>query len=299
MSMHVPVLDVGRLRLLREVALRGTIAAAARTLGLTASAVSQQLSLLEREAGTPLLDRSSRGVSLTGAGRMLADRAGEVLDVLSQARADLDQLSGSVTGQVRLSSVASAAAALVSPAVLALRTTQPGIAVSVLAAEPARSLDLLLAGDVDIAVVDEYDYVPMALPEALAAHELRTEELVIVSARGDQATARLRDLADRDWVMPPDDAACGLAVRSACRAAGFEPRVVWETDDMLLLARAVGAGHGVAVLPPLAVAAAADIVTSPLREPVLRRRLVALARASVQARPVVATVLAQLRAVAR
>src|SRR3954469_8498113 len=93
-------LDVGRLRLLREVGLRGTIAAAARELGLTPSAVSQQLAVLEREAGTDLVDRSPRGVSLTGAGRALAERAGEVLEVLSAARADLDRMAGAVAGPV-------------------------------------------------------------------------------------------------------------------------------------------------------------------------------------------------------
>jgi molybdate transport repressor ModE-like protein len=294
------ILDVGRLRLLREVALRGTIAAAARSLGLSASAVSQQLTVLEREADAALLDRSPRGVTLTGAGLRLAQRAGEVLEVLASARADLDQLADTVSGPVRLASVASAAAALVSPALLALRAAQPDVAVSVLAAEPARSLELLLRGDVDVALVDEYDYVPMAVPDALQAFELLTEELVIVRSldAAIPAPKRLADLASANWVMPPDDAACGQAVRSACRAAGFEPNVVWETDDMLLLARAVGAGHGVAVLPPLAVADTGGVRATPLRDPVLRRRLVALARVSAATRPVVSTVLAQLQATA-
>ena len=95
------MLDVGRLRLLREVGLRGTIAGAARSLGLTSSAVSQQLAVLEREAGMPLIDRSPRGVALTGAGHALAGRAGEVLDVLALARADLDRIAGSVSGPQR------------------------------------------------------------------------------------------------------------------------------------------------------------------------------------------------------
>jgi DNA-binding transcriptional LysR family regulator len=293
-------LDVGRLRLLREVALRGSIAAAARALGLTPSAVSQQLSVLEREADTALLDRSPRGVTLTGAGLRLAQRAGEVMEVLAWARADLDQLADTLSGPVRLASVASAAAALVSPAVLALRLDQPEIAVSVLAAEPARSVELLLRDDIDVALIDEYDYVPMAVPDALRAFELLSEELVIVRAAGAGAPVpkRLAELADADWVMPPDDAACGQAVRSACRAAGFEPHVVWETDDMLLLARAVGAGHGVAVLPPLAVADTGGVRATPLRDPVLRRRLVALARVSAATRPVVSAVLAQLQVTA-
>src|SRR5262245_51509365 len=164
-------LDAGRLLLLREVAVRGTIASAARSLGLTPSAVSQQLAVLEREAGCGLLDRSPRGVVLTGAGHALAERATAIVDVLASARADLDRIAGSVSGPVAVAAVASAAATLVSDGVLKLRSEQPGIEVTVTVAEPAAALDRLLAGDVDMAVVDEYDYVPLALPDHLDTHE--------------------------------------------------------------------------------------------------------------------------------
>lgn len=296
------MLDVGRLRLLREVGLRGTIAGAARSLGLTSSAVSQQLSALEREAGTALVDRSPRGVVLTGAGHALAGRAAEVLDVLAQARADLDRIAGSVSGPVSVAAVASAAATFVSCAVAALRETHPGIVVSVAAAEPSVALDLLVAGDVDLSVVDEYDYVPLALPDFVVARELCAEPLVAVVPAGRDGRRRiaLRELSAADWVMPPEAAACGLAVRSACRAEGFEPRVRWETDDMLLLARAVADGHGVAVLPRRSVAAVVEgIEIRALREPQLSRRLYAVARASALARPVVATVIESLVAAVR
>src|SRR5437899_5972797 len=109
-------LEVSRLRLLREVALRGSIAGAAREVGLTPSAVSQQLAILEREAGIALLDRSPRGVLLTGAGHALVDRATAILQLLEEARSDLDRLTGELAGHVRIGTVASAAAALVSEA---------------------------------------------------------------------------------------------------------------------------------------------------------------------------------------
>lgn len=292
-------LDVGRMRLLREVGLRGTIAGAARCLGLTPSAVSQQLAVLEREAGTPLIDRSPRGVVLTGAGRGLAERAGEVLDVLAGARAELDRIAGRVVGPARLCCVASAAATFVSDAVLALRSEHPGIEVSVVAAEPGRALELLVAGDVDLAIVDEYDYVPLALPDYLRARELCAEPLLLVAPRGRFGRRRpaLTALADADWVMPPEDAACGLAVRTACRAAGYEPRVRWETDDLLLLVRAVAAGHGIAVLPRRSVALdVAEVDARALRDPGLERRLMTVARASALARPVVQAVIDSLGA---
>ncbi len=301
--MSAPPLDAGRLRLLREVALRGTIAAAARALGLTPSAVSQQLAVLEREAGTPLLDRSSRGAVLTGAGRALSERAAVIAELLAEARAELDRMSGDVTGEVQLATVASAAATIVSAAVVNLHSAHPGISVSVQTAEPGRSLEWLLAGDADLALVDEYDYQPLALPEYLELTELRTEPLVLIAPRGSRMPRRrveLAELADADWVMPPDEAACGLAVRYACRAAGFEPRVRWETDDMLLLVRAVAAGHGVAVLPRLAVdTSVSDLDVRSLDSPALTRRLVLAARAASARRPVVATVSAALATAAR
>ncbi len=287
-------LDVARLRVLREVGLRGSIAAAARSLGLTASAVSQQLSQLEREARTPLVDRTARGVALTAAGSALAARAGEVLDVLRAARADLERIGGALGGSVRVAAVASAAVGFVSAAVHDLDQAHPDIRVDVTAAEPGAALALLLAGDVDLAVVDEYDYVPLALPDFVVETHLRTEPLVVTVPQGWRGARRptLVSLADEDWVMPPDDAACGLAVRSACRAAGFEPRVRWTSDDMFVLASAVAAGHGVAVLPRSSVAVgAAAIELRALREPTLQRRLTGVARAAALARPTVAAVL--------
>ena len=300
-------LDVSRLRLLREVALRGSIAAAARELGLTPSAVSQQVAILEREAGTTLLDRSPRGVLLTGAGQALVRRAGAILELLEQARADLDRLSGELAGRVRIGTVASAAVALVSEAASRLAAEHTELELLVTVAEPARSIDALLDGDLDLAVVDLYDGVPVRVPDYLVATELCTEPLVVVSAPGaldglgaparsaGSAGIRLATLAGQHWVMPPLDAACGQAVRFACRAEGFEPTVRWETDDMLLLVRAVAAGHGITVLPRLAAAdQVADVVLQPLAEPVMNRRLLALTRTSSQDRPIIRAVLTEL-----
>jgi molybdate transport repressor ModE-like protein len=291
-------LDVGRLRLLREVDLRGSIAAAAREVGLTPSAVSQQLTILEREAGTPLLDRSPRGVLLTGAGQALVARARSILELLEEARADLDRLTGELAGHVRIATVASAAAALVSAAAIRLAAEHAALELTVTVAEPARSIDQLLNGDVDIAIVDVYDGVPVPVPDYLLATDLCTEPLVVVSAvraLPGQGALTLSQLSGASWVMPPLDAACGQAVRFACRAEGYEPQVRWETDDMLLLVRAVAAGHGIAVLPRLAVADnVAEIEIRPLAEPSMSRRLLALTRSSSQDRPNIRAALDEL-----
>ena len=294
-------LDAGRMLLLLEVSVRGTIAAAARSLGLTALAVSQQLSVLEREAGVALLDRSPRGAVLTGAGQVLASHAGNLVELLAAARADLDVLGGATTGHVTMASIASAAATFVSEAAADLRESGSGIELSLAAAEPTAALSRLLAGDVDLAIVDEYDYVPIALPELLVAEELMAEPLVVVGRPGD-LPARSNSLADlhaAGWVMPPIDAACGIAVRSACRATGFEPKVRWETDDLHLLMCSVAAGHGIAVLPRLSVVADAGLEVRPLRDPLLERRILAVARSSVRGRPVVASALQVIKKAAQ
>lgn len=294
-------LDVGRLRLLHEVGLRGSIAGAARAVGISASAVSQQLAALERETGTALLDRTARGVELTGAGHVLAGRAAQVLDVLAAASAELESMAGTVGGPVRLAAVTSAAATFVSAAVCALRESTPEVAVSVIAVEPDTAIGLLLDGDVDIAVVDEYDHVPLALPDRSVVRRLCAEPLMLVQHAGTARGGRLvlAAFARHDWVLPPEDAACGRAVRAACRTAGFEPRVSWQTDDMLLLATAVADGHGVTVLPRRAVADLARVDAGALTDPALQRRLLAVARPSVAQRPVVAAVLDSVQAAAR
>ena len=218
--------------------------------------------------------------------------------MLEEARADLDRLTGAPAGQLRIGAVASAAAGLVSSATTNLATEHPEIELIVSVAEPGRSLDQLLQGDLDIAIVDIYDGVPVPLPDYLVSLPLGSEPLVVVSRPGllRSTKASLAALADFDWVMPPSEAACGQAVRFACRAEGFEPRVRWESDDMFVLVRAVAAGHGIAVLPRLAVADdAAEVEIRRLTAPALSRRLIALTRASSQGRSVVQATLAALQ----
>lgn len=319
---------VERLRMLAEVARTGTIAAAARALGVTASAVSQQLSALERETDVALLDRQARQVSLTAAGHALVDHAGRVRDALEAASADLDRLRGSVGGPFRIASVTSAAATLVSSAVVALAASNPELRITVIDEEPGRSLDRLARGEVDLAVVDEYDHSPHALVDGLSTTPLLEEPLLVVVPpgwvpRGERAGAvvadpasrtlvdpdavgpatyrrlALADLAEEAWVLAPRSAACGAAVRAACRTLGFTPDVRWETDDLLAHLHHVAAGHGVAVLPELAVhPQVAHVEVHLLADPPLTRRLLAVTRTATVPRPAVAAVVAALSAAA-
>ncbi|HMJ77357.1 MAG TPA: LysR substrate-binding domain-containing protein [Iamia sp.] len=294
-------LTVDRLRMIRELARRGTIAATARALGLTPSAVSQQLSALEREAGLALIDRADRRATLTPAGHALVEHADRVLDALAAASAELDRVRGAVGGPFRIATVPSAAPALVSPVIARLRVAHPDLDVTVIDEEPHRSLDHLDRGTIDLAVVDRYAAAPLPLEADLDARALLVEPLLAVLPVGHPALGRrsgpvaLADLAGDDWIVAPDEVSCGAAVRSACRAAGFEPRVRWQTDDLILHLEHVAAGHGVALLPRLGVrAGVAGIEVRPLAPPAVTRELLAVTRSAAVARPAVAAVLTAL-----
>ncbi|WP_375002707.1 LysR family transcriptional regulator [Aeromicrobium sp. CTD01-1L150] len=292
--------DVTRLRLLDDVARFGSIASAARANGITASAVSQQLSLLEREAGARLLERQRRGVALTGAGRVLVEKAGQVVRLLEETRTEMDQLKGELAGRVRVGAIASAAMSIVLPSADRVRTEHPDIDVRVSVVEPSASLEDVASGALDVAVIDIYDHVPLALPDHLEVVQILKEPLVLVTADGADRTRRLADLKNTPWVMPPASAACGQAVRHACRAEGFEPDVTWETDDLLLLVESVAQGHGVTLLPRLAVARnLAPVRLHELGGRGLHRRILSVARTSNAQRPIISSVLDALHTAVR
>ncbi|MTB87661.1 LysR family transcriptional regulator [Aeromicrobium sp. zg-629] len=245
--------DPTRLRLLVDVAHHGSIAGAARSNAITASAVSQQLTTLERECGVPLLERLPRGVALTAAGEVLAERGRALVRLLEAARGDIDGFDDLLVGRVRIGTIASAAQALILPALARLGTEHPGIDTTVTVAEPQSSLAALHEGRIELALVDVYEHAPMALPSRVTSTTVHREPLVLIGREPFAVGTTLADLADERWVMPPAEAACGQAVRYACRQAGFEPQVRWETDDLQLLSQAVAAGQGVTMLPRLAI----------------------------------------------
>jgi len=294
--------DAVRLATLVHVARHGSLTGAARAMGVTTSAVSQQMSALEADCGVRLVDRQSRGVILTGAGAVLLERAEEVVRQLDVAAATMAQLSGELAGPVRVASIASGAASIVLPAVQVLSRTAPAVTMSITTLEPTASLEAVMDGTVDVALIDVYDHVPLALPSHLLVEEVLTEPLVVVSARDAVLPRRpsLADLKDSAWVIPPATAACGAATRHACRSAGFEPRVTWVTDDLLLLVAAVSRGEGVSLLPRRAVAdTVAPVTIRPLAGPALSRRMLIVAREATGRRPTVRACLDAVHHVAR
>ncbi|HET6634302.1 MAG TPA: LysR family transcriptional regulator [Streptomyces sp.] len=254
------VYEVRRLRLLRELAVHGTIASTAQACHLTPSAVSQQLTLLEREAGTALLVRYGRRVILTEAARVLVGHTEQVLAQLERARAEVAALGESVRGTVRLSTFPSAAVALAAPAIAACRAAHPDLRVVLDEAEPQASIDGLRHHECDVALVYEYSLLPRIRDAGVVLHPLLREPLLAALPPGDgpppggdgaDETVPLADLAGQPWIAPHSDAALRTVLERACQAAGFEPRLDFTSDDYTVIMSLVEAGLGVSLMPRL------------------------------------------------
>src|ERR687889_1965588 len=166
------MLDLRRLRLLRELHERGTIAAVADALQFTPSAVSQQLAMLEREAGVRLLERAGRGVRLTDAGLVLVGHAAALLERAARAEADLAAAAGEVSGRGRIAGFQSVMLRLALPAIERLAREAPGLRCELVEAEPEQAIPALALGDLDLVLGDEWEHQPLRLPAGLERHEL-------------------------------------------------------------------------------------------------------------------------------
>ncbi|MEU7845993.1 LysR substrate-binding domain-containing protein [Micromonospora parva] len=291
-------LDVRRLRVLHEVALRGSVTAAAAALHVTPSAVSQQLAQLSREAGHELVERAGRGIVLTPAGQVLASHAKGVLGAVEQAVAGLAALRHGVSGTVRVGAFASAAGALVAPSAARLRAKHPELDVRVIEVEDQQSRLDLRSGTLDVAVLQEYDHVPAPLVDDLDRHPVTTDPMhLITPVRWRRHTGRLTELSDVPWIASAEHTPCLRSTLHACRLAGFEPDIRHRAVDFALTLDLVAAGLGAALVPELALRhVPLGVHVEPLVEPVTERRIFAVTRAlgSTPQRPAVDALLAEL-----
>ena len=263
--------DLRRLALLRELQERGTLAAVAQSLGYTPSAVSQQLAVHEREAGTPLLEKAGRGVRLTDAGRLLAEHAALLLATADAARADLDALHDDVRGVVRAGGLQSATRGLLIPALARIGAEHPALRVEITELEVEQALPELRVGGLDLAISDEYDGHPRPRPRGLVVETLHEEPLRLVLPASHPLARRRRiplaALRDEAWVASAAGPGHPTLVPSTCRSlGGSEPDLRHRSNDadvQLELVRTTGA---IALLPPL---------TLPDRDPLLAIRDIA------------------------
>ncbi|MEV7579466.1 LysR family transcriptional regulator [Streptomyces erythrochromogenes] len=313
------MLDVRRLRLLRELARRGTIAAVAEALSFSPSAVSQQLGVLEREAGLPLLERTGRRVRLTPAGQNLVRHAEAVLERLEQADADLAEARGGLAGALRIGAFPTATRAIVPAALVALARRHPGLEPMVCETDPAAVAHALRAGDLDVALVHSYDFVPAEREPGLTTEPLYGEAMYLAEPAGGTPGARgadadrpcvgdlpqppaapdqgavLRAHARSPWITATPGTLCHTMTTRACQAAGFTPRVRHQVDEFATVLALVAAGQGVAVVPQLGVAGPADPAVH-LTRLVMQRRTGLAFRSGAGTHPAVAAFGAALRA---
>ncbi|MEV6771379.1 LysR substrate-binding domain-containing protein [Nocardia sp. NPDC051030] len=251
------MLDVRRLRLLRELAHRKTIAAVADALTYTPSAVSQQLTALEREAGVPLLERTGRSVTLTPAAVRLVEHTETILATLEQAAAELATARTELTGTLRIGAFPTAVRTILSPALVSLSRAHPHLELLVTELDPAAAPAALRAETLDIALVQEYDYVPVDPDPGLDTEPLLQETVYLATLASPESSAATSDplAAHRDsfWIAGTPGTLCHAMTVRACRATGFTPRIRHHADDFGTVLALVAAGQGVALVPELGI----------------------------------------------
>jgi len=276
------VIDVRRLRVLHHLATYGTVAAVADVLHLTAPAVSQQLAVLEREAGVPVVEKSGRTLRLTRAGELLAAHAEVVLADLAAAEAELAALRGGQHGEVRVAAFASAARTLL-PAVWAQIGDEPvaggGVQLRLVEQEPDAALGSLRRREADLAVVHGYSVLPREFPPG-CDHEFLMHDPVVLLLHPEAATrlgvaggepVDLARFARAAWLSPGPETSCYEMIQRACGAAGFVPGIRARSSDFSVLTALVAAGAGVALAPRLALPPeAVHLSVHPLDKPVAR-----------------------------
>jgi DNA-binding transcriptional LysR family regulator len=293
------MLDARRLRLLRELAARGTVTAVAEALAYTPSAVSQSLAQLEREVGVPLLERDGRRVRLTPAAHGLVSRVDRVLAELDAAEAELAAEHGAVRGSVLVGVFPSAGAGLVVPALRELAGRHPDLALTAREHEPEDGIPLLRSGELDVLVSESYEDVEPAPAGGLEPQLLLTEPLLLVlpDREPTDAPVALATLRDAAWIGGLPGTQFAAALEHACRRAGFAPRIVHRADDATLHLALAAAGLGVGLLPAMACTPVAGVRYARVEPDSPRRQVWALVRRGAARRPGVAATLDALRTI--
>src|ERR687893_2381324 len=243
------MLDVTRLRVIDAVALHGSVAAAAKELHSSQPSVPHHLARLEAETGAQLLQRVGRGIRLTPAGQLLSDRAAEIIGRVDAAGAELSAHVGLNAGRVRLAGFASANGSLVPTALATLANRYPSLEISLTDTHPLDALELLRTGKVEVAIIFRYDETE-AEPPGVRLHHLLDDPVYLLSPRRGHTLAGLRDAT---WIAGCER--CRGHLLSLCADEGFEPRIGYISDDMVVMQALVAAGLGVATQSGLALRA--------------------------------------------
>ena len=299
------MLDLKRLRLLHELHRRGTIGAVAEALSYSPSTVSQQLQVLQREAGTALFEPAGRNLRLTDAALVLVAHAEQLLAAVERAEGDLEAAAaGAVAGVVRVGSFQTASLHLLLPAMTALEHDHPGVEVRLVEAESDPALEALRSHQLDLVLADEWTGAPRPRLPGLDREDLFEESVKIALPSDHPAasgqTVALKDLAQASWATGDPGGGMSELVRRVCNGHGsFEPRIRHHTNELGMLLALVERGQAVTLLPDIAfVGAPAGVVARPIEGIALARTVFTAARTGADRRPALAAVRAALRAAA-
>lgn len=288
---------IQQLRLLQEVATRGTIAAAAAAIGYTPSAVSQQLAGLERAVGMAVLERVGRNVRLTDAGRELVRHADELLARVEETKVALERIEGEARGEMLISVYESVGSTLLAPLLTLLASRHPALRLRSRFLDPEVAIDAVAMGELDLAFTIDYADAPEKT-RADVVRELALDDHFSLIVPADDPltgpTVGLEEVADRPFVSSPPHLSCGRCVVMACRRQGFEPDIVHQLDDYPTTLRLVAAGVGVSLVPSLGLLDMPPGVRAiPLRTAVVRQVQLAYRTASAE-RPAIVAIQAAL-----
>ena len=302
--MHAkPTLDITRLMTLRALAQNGTMAAAAQALHLTPSAVSQQITLLEQEAGMPLTERRGRGVVLTPAGHQMVAHAERILLVLEDARSDLALLQNEIAGEIRVAAFSSVAVTLLPDTVRSLQTAYPRLQLVIEEMEPQESLMALNGWRIDIALIDD---LAVALDEASERYALlpvAMDTLHVLLPEGHSLAGRqalaLADLRDQAWALDSTSSSFGEFITALCQRAGFTPHINAHCSGFEMVSAMVASGCSISVVSGLRLTSTpVGVVAVPLT-PEVKRNIMLAYRKSEQHHPAIQAFVQEAEKVAR
>ncbi len=298
------MLNPTRLVVFREVVSHGSFSAAADALSYSQSAVSQAIAALEEEVGTTLIERRRGGVRPTPAGAALGGHVNGILAQMDAAENEIAAVAAGRGGRLRVASFPTAGATLMPQAIAGFRASHPGVGVNLAEGEPEEIAPRLRGGEFDLVLLFEFTGVGERLEAGIRRFELREDPLHLALPTGHPlaaaATPRLEDLAGEDWVQTSATSPCARHVVRSCHAAGFEPRVSFESDDYQTVQGLVAAGVGVALIPQLALSAVREDIAIRRLSPAspVRTVFAAIPRAAAVT-PAVATMLDILREITK
>lgn len=256
----------------------GSFAIAARELGYTSSAVSQQIAALEKDTGLVLFEREAHGIRATAAAHRLVELSRHVLATVDDFAYEIRRLAAGVSGRIRMGSFPTASVRLVPQALSGFSEQFPGVEITLSEGEPDELLETVVDGDLDVALVYEYGLCPRQWQNGLATHALLREDLLLLRPHDGRGSVELSQLAGRQWITSKEGTAGALSVTRLCASAGFTPQIAFRSNNYDVVRELVATTGGVAIVPALGHVPDERIDATRVNQPAAHRTVLAVQR---------------------